>query len=567
MGGSFTFGGVIVSSGSAVDLWSTNSFIFGSWELCSDGILLHKGNSLHLPPKELHVLRLLLSSAGALVSKELLLSRVWPNCDIAEESLTRCIYTLRKVLGRDNVYIKTLYGKGYRFVGEVTERRVASAGAPSVAPSLLVLPLAGRGNGCMADVQREVVRQLAAAFGEGLCVFSAGVTVGIGDEGYLALVERLQADYYLAFRRVEHVKAWTGSVELVRGRDHALLHSEVLDEVSCFDQVMQQVLLLIADRLPGLRPQISPCSSYPLAQAYVNGLLGLRIYTPEGLGEALQEFLRCLQLDPGYAPLWCGLADTYLAMANLGLKDHHWALTQAYRALTQALTLEPENAQASVRLALLTSLQGVPHAAEALFRRALLGPDRAGAHYHYAWHLWCCGRFGQALHAVEQSLEQDCSSVAAWLLRARIELEVDALQALDVIEQAMAVLGDRHPVINAMHALTLDVSGEPLAAQAVLERGGLLEGQSGEVELVVCYVQAAFDKLAARERYRRWCVASEHPPLCPAQLPVLRRLDGDRAAAGLWRELEGRSCPWWRARLGDPRLQGLAKLIDERLLA
>jgi hypothetical protein len=106
-----------------------------------------------------------------------------------------------------------------------------------------------------------------------------------------------------------------------------------------------------------------------------------------------------------------------------------------------------------------------------------------------------------------------------------------------------------------------------VAAQQVLERAGLLEGQSGEVELVVCYVQAAFDKGAARERYRRWCEASEHPPLCPAQLAVLRRLEGDRVAAGLWRELEGKSCPWWRARLGDPRLQGLAQLTRQRSLA
>ena len=566
MGGLLAVGGVNVSSGSAADLSSTNSFVFGAWELCSDGVLLHKDTPLHLPPKELHVLRLLLSSAGTLVSKELLLSRVWPNCDIAEESLTRCIYTLRKVLGRDNGYIKTLYGKGYRFVGDVTER-LAAVAAPSAVPSLLVLPSVGRGDACMLDVHRAVVRQLAAVFGEGLCVFPAGVTVGIGYEDCLALVERLRADYYLSFRCIKRDRVWGGSVELVRGRDHALLHSEVLTEVTCLDQVMQQMVLLVAQRLPGLRPQIAPCSSYPVAQAYINGLLGLQAYTPKGLGEAQLEFLRCLQLDPGYAPLWCGLADTYLAMANLGLKDHHRALTEAYAALSKALTLEPENAQASARLALLTSLQGVPHAGEALFRSVLLGADRAGAQYHYAWHLWCCGRFGQALRAIERSLEQDCASVAAWLLRARIVLEIDALQALEVIRKAISVLGNRHPVINAMYALILDVSGDPVAAQQVLERAGLLEGQSGEVELVVCYVQAAFDKGAARERYRRWCEASEHPPLCPAQLPVLRRLEGDRVAAGLWRELEGKSCPWWRARLGDPRLQGLAQLTRQRSLA
>ena len=105
------------------DQSSTRSFVFGRWILQRDGLLLHDGKGLHLPPKELHVLRLLLGAAGSLVSKDWLLDQVWSNCDVAEESLTRCIYALRKLLGRENDYIKTVYGKGYRFAGGSSNER------------------------------------------------------------------------------------------------------------------------------------------------------------------------------------------------------------------------------------------------------------------------------------------------------------------------------------------------------------------------------------------------------------------------------------------------------------
>lgn len=135
---------------SVIDLLLPHSYVFGVCELHGDGTLSVDGTTVHLPPKELHVLRLLLNSAGHLVSKDTLLERVWPRCDIGEDSLTRCICALRKALGKEQQYITTLYGKGYRLSCPVTAqlRRPAACGAlhhrrlsrnvgPGAAPSLL----------------------------------------------------------------------------------------------------------------------------------------------------------------------------------------------------------------------------------------------------------------------------------------------------------------------------------------------------------------------------------------------------------------------------------------------
>ncbi|MGC6369682.1 winged helix-turn-helix domain-containing protein [Pseudomonas sp. K2I15] len=88
--------------------------VFDRWTLHGDGRLTGEDSDIQLPPKESQVLRLLLASAGMLVSKDRLLEQAWPHNEAAEESLTRCICSLRKYLKDGRALIKTVYGKGYR---------------------------------------------------------------------------------------------------------------------------------------------------------------------------------------------------------------------------------------------------------------------------------------------------------------------------------------------------------------------------------------------------------------------------------------------------------------------
>ncbi len=116
----------------AVEGLATVSLTFGHWKLQGDGRLTTEGRDIQLPPKEYHVLRLLLAAPGVLVTKDWLLEQVWPHIDVAEESLTRCIYSLRKQLQGDRELIATVYGRGYRFNGRV---RVIERPGPLVQPS------------------------------------------------------------------------------------------------------------------------------------------------------------------------------------------------------------------------------------------------------------------------------------------------------------------------------------------------------------------------------------------------------------------------------------------------
>lgn len=111
-----------------------NAFAFDRWTLHADGRLTGNALDTQLPPKEWHVLRLLLASPGVLVTKDRLLELAWPHNEATEESLTRCVYSLRKHLKGGGEVIKTVYGKGYRvscpvviFVQDTRSTHVCSA--------------------------------------------------------------------------------------------------------------------------------------------------------------------------------------------------------------------------------------------------------------------------------------------------------------------------------------------------------------------------------------------------------------------------------------------------------
>ncbi|EFJ2711768.1 transcriptional regulator, partial [Escherichia coli] len=89
--------------------------------LTEDGILTKGNEQSYIPPKELGVLFVLLESSGNVVSKDMIIESVWKNVIVSDESLTRCIYSLRCIFERIGYTrcIETIYRKGYRFSGQV----------------------------------------------------------------------------------------------------------------------------------------------------------------------------------------------------------------------------------------------------------------------------------------------------------------------------------------------------------------------------------------------------------------------------------------------------------------
>lgn len=78
--------------------------------------VLANGVPVTLGSRAFDILMVLIEAGGELVTKDEILRRVWPGMVVEEHSLQFHISTLRKVLGKDRSFIKTISGRGYRFV-------------------------------------------------------------------------------------------------------------------------------------------------------------------------------------------------------------------------------------------------------------------------------------------------------------------------------------------------------------------------------------------------------------------------------------------------------------------
>jgi DNA-binding winged helix-turn-helix (wHTH) protein len=81
--------------------------------------LIADGVPIELGTRAFDLLLVLLEADGALVTKDELMSRVWPGIVVAEENLKVQMSALRKAFGEDRDLIRTEFGRGYRFTAAV----------------------------------------------------------------------------------------------------------------------------------------------------------------------------------------------------------------------------------------------------------------------------------------------------------------------------------------------------------------------------------------------------------------------------------------------------------------
>jgi DNA-binding winged helix-turn-helix (wHTH) protein len=90
-------------------------------QLVADGVAIELGT------RALDLLLVLLEANGSLVSKEELFRRVWSGIVVSEANLKVQISAVRRALGDDRDFIRTEFGRGYRFTAPV--RSIVSWGA------------------------------------------------------------------------------------------------------------------------------------------------------------------------------------------------------------------------------------------------------------------------------------------------------------------------------------------------------------------------------------------------------------------------------------------------------
>ncbi|MEM7288212.1 MAG: winged helix-turn-helix domain-containing protein [Actinomycetota bacterium] len=120
--------------------------VFGDgYELDVDAFeLRHRGSAVAMEPQVFDVLAYLVERRDRVVTKEELLDNIWGDRFVSESALTSRLKSARRAVGDDGraqAVIRTVHGRGYRFVAEVREMATATlASEPATAPLPVVGP-------------------------------------------------------------------------------------------------------------------------------------------------------------------------------------------------------------------------------------------------------------------------------------------------------------------------------------------------------------------------------------------------------------------------------------------
>lgn len=102
----------------------------GAWQVELDSGRMTCGQRLErLQPRVLHVLKFLVQRQGKVVSKQLLLQKVWNGVAVTENALAQTISVLRAIFSSDTtVRIETIPTLGYRLIGCVRSAEESGPG-------------------------------------------------------------------------------------------------------------------------------------------------------------------------------------------------------------------------------------------------------------------------------------------------------------------------------------------------------------------------------------------------------------------------------------------------------
>jgi tetratricopeptide (TPR) repeat protein len=316
---------------------------------------------------------------------------------------------------------------------------------------------------------------------------------------------------------------------------------ELTDVFAIQSDVAQQIAgALKAHVSPEERARIErrPTDNLEAYQAYLKGLFLWNQRTDESVNAGIEHFKRAIGLDPGYAPAYVGLADSYIVLDNFGTYRPGVVYPMAKAAALKALEIDDTLGEAHASLAQVKANYDWDWAgAESAYLTAIeLRPGYANAHHWYALYLSTTERFDQALVEIRRAQEIDplspviASNVGAVYFSARRYDE-----AVMVIRQALEMNPEFRSSYLYLGMVLLRTGAYAEALSALRKADELASGSNVGVSAMLGY---AYAKLGDREnamnvavtltdRYRR-AYAS------PVWIAFLFQGLGDRRQALEW---------------------------------
>ena len=417
-----------------------DSHHFGRFELQpTQRRLLTNGAPVALGARAFDVLVVLVERAGELVAKDDLLTLVWPGLVVEENNLQVHVSALRKVLGHET--IATIPGRGYRFTAALKPKESQTFPPPARVPaltddrtpSIAVLPFANLSD----DVANEY-------FADGLAEELLNV---LSKMRGLKVVSRTSSFYFkgrnvdlgAVAQKLNVAAVIQGSVrksgtrvritaQLIQVATDSHLWSETydreLDDIFAVqDDIAQSVVKALRAALLGdgtgsatsgealaeVKAAVTGRTDSPEAyRLYLKGRSFL-VGNQQEMDKSVDYFQQAVARAPDYAMAYAGLAEAYTRQAYLRAIDRNEAVGKARAAVTRALELDPDLAEAHTALGLVRFyFEWNWSGAEVEFRRALeLNPGSQAVHEEYGNFLSLMGCLDEGLARSREAARLD----------------------------------------------------------------------------------------------------------------------------------------------------------------
>jgi DNA-binding winged helix-turn-helix (wHTH) protein/tetratricopeptide (TPR) repeat protein len=566
------------------------AFSFAGFRLESDGTLLRGGAVVHLPPKELAALRLLLAHAGHIVTPLQMRNALWGEIHVSADSVTKCVSSLRARLQLEDC-IQTVYKRGYRFSARVVSEPVARRGP---LPRLAISPFtAGPGvpDYLGSAIAEESATALTHQFNPVVSVLAQDSVFTLARRGMMAqeIGAALKADYVLTGRLRALPSQFRLGVEMIRVRDGVQVWAE---DVLVDRNIPAGLEMELASRLNFRLNAALPAKLQPASDAGEEGLsiaaeADLSVMTSRHVDctrqtqayemfqqarhewhslqrhrmqEGLEHLLRAIDLDPSLTGARVDLANLCVAQAIYGYMAPNLA------AATARHVAEPVAGLAGRATAILPALgwiafhydHDLPAALSSFALSANLPHDpwttRARSFFALSRH-----RFDQAIDLLRDAIARDpyspwLQSRMAWALH----LAGNAQESLAQAQRAIQQFPDE-AVASFYGSLILACNGEAKRAVSIAQN---LETRMPQLDLAVAAHAYALARLGRTDEARgvleqvEWR-ARERFAITGFNAAVYLELGAqDQALRVLHSSMQSR-CPWIFQMLADPRLAPL----------
>jgi len=433
---------------------------FGSFEVNpSTGELRKQGIRIRLHEKPLQVLLALLEHPGEVVTRKELQERLWPGDTFVEfeNGLNNAISRLREALSdtaESPRFIETVPRRGYRFLPEISPAAFSSPASgsfgrwllaillsvgaalvlgaafhfalprPKAIQSLAVLPFRNLGVGTsddyFTDGMTDAVTTELAKLGVSKVISETSVAQFKDTKRTVPDIARtLKVDAIVEGAVLREGNQVRITVQLIGGDTDRHLwaesyHRQMTDILTLQDEIALGVAHAIKLELsPGAAGQSA--SPKPVnANAYEAYLKGRYFMQKrdESARRAKDYFQQAIQLDPGYAPAYAGLAEYYALDDELPPSE---ALPKAREYTQDALRLDSTLPDSHTSLAYIYFYfdWNWPGADQEFKRAIALAPGLAPSHRWYAIYLAAMGRAAEATAEAQRAEDLDPLSVSA----------------------------------------------------------------------------------------------------------------------------------------------------------